>query len=120
MKNPFKNISDSGFIQGMKSLKIQDMASGSALLKEWVLKQGKWVFLVVLCTFFYMNNRMVCEKMLKRIDELHEELENVKYISTITETELLKAGRQIELEKLITERGLNLVNPDLPPYKIEK
>ncbi len=120
MKNPFKNISDSGFVQGMKFLKIQDVASGSTLLKDWVLKQGKWVFLVVLCTFFYMNNRMVCEKMLKRIDELHEELEHAKYISTITETELLKAGRQIELEKLIEERGLNLVEPDMPPFKINR
>ncbi|MCQ2360637.1 MAG: med21 domain-containing protein [Paludibacteraceae bacterium] len=120
MKNPFKNISDSGFIQGMKSLKIQDMANGGYLLRDWLLRQGKWVFLVVLCTFFYMNNRMVCEKMLKRIDELHEELEHAKYISTIKETELLRAGRQIELEKLIEERGLNLSNPDMPPYKIHK
>jgi len=120
MKNPFKNISDSGFIQGMKSLKIEKVASGELQLKEWLLKQGKWAFLVIFCIFFYMNNRMVCEKMQKRIDELHEELENAQYISTIKETELLKAGRQVEIEKLLEERGLELGNPEIPPYKIER
>lgn len=120
MKNPFKNISDSTFVKNMKSVKVQDFANGNILLKDFVLKQGKWIFLVVLCTFFYMNNRMVCERMLKRIDELQKKLEDVRYVSTITETKLLKAGRQVEIEKLINEKGLDLVNPEIPPYTIVK
>ena len=87
--------------------------------KNWLLHQGKWAFLVIFCTFIYMDNRMVCDKQLKRIDRLTEQLEEVKYISTIKETELLRAGRQTEIEKLVKEKGLDLVNPDIPPYKIE-
>jgi len=118
--NLFNNISDSSFVKGVKSIKVTDFANGKILLKGFVVNQAKLIFLIIICTFLYMNNRMVCEKMVKKIDTLNKELSDLKYISIITETELLKAGRQEEIEKMIEERGLDLINPSTPPYKLYK
>ncbi|MCQ2351234.1 MAG: hypothetical protein MJ003_04590 [Paludibacteraceae bacterium] len=114
--NLFTNISDSAIVKEVKSIS-KDVTNGK-LIKEFVLKQAKLIFLIVVCTFIYMNNRMMCEKMLKRIDQLNKELTDTKYVSTIMETELLRAGLQEKIENLVDSRGLDLENPKMPPYKV--
>ncbi|MBQ4032436.1 MAG: hypothetical protein II620_00615, partial [Paludibacteraceae bacterium] len=58
-------------------------------------------------------------KMLHKIDDLNKELTTTKYMAIITETELLQAGREQEIEKRIAEKGLNLIALDMPPYIVK-
>ena len=67
----------------------------------------------------YLSSTEVCEKMLHKIDALNKELTTTKYMAIITETELLQAGREQEIEKRIAEKGLNLTALDMPPYIVK-
>ncbi len=113
--NIFKKIADNKVI---KSISIKDFASGRIFIKEFMIRQSKLVLLIVVCVFVYMDNRMKCEQMLRQIDELNKELTTQRYIYTITASELLEAGQQQEIERLIKEKGLNLENLDTPPYPV--
>lgn len=120
MSGFFKKLSENSAIKHFTSLTIKDFASGRIFLNEFLLRQGKLMLLIIVLTFFYMNNRMVCEKMLHKIDSLNKELTTIKNLSIITETELLKAGREQEIEQRIAEKGLNLTALDMPPYIVKE
>ena len=66
----------------------------------------------------YINNRMVCEKQFSEIDKLNKELTDIKYVSMITEAELLKTGRPEIIKELVDRNGLGLVELDCPPHKV--
>ena len=119
MSGFFSKISENHAFKDFKSLTLKDFASGRIFLNEFLLRQGKLVLLIIVLIFFYMNNRMVCEKMLHKIDALNKELTTTKYMAIITETELLQAGREQEIEKRIAEKGLNLIALDMPPYIVK-
>lgn len=117
--NIFNNISDISIVKGVKSIKRTDIASGRKQAEEFILKQAKLFLLIIICTFLYMDNRMVCEKMLRKISQLNKELADVKYIATITETQVLEAGRVPEIEKMIKQKNINLIAPQIPPFRVE-
>lgn len=119
MSKFFSNLSENKAFSQFKSVTLKDFASGRIFLNEFLLRQGKLVLLIIMLIFFYMNNRMVCEKMLHKIDDLNKELTTTKYMAIITETELLQAGREQEIEKRIAEKGLNLIALDMPPYIVK-
>lgn len=119
MSKFFSKISENKAFSHFKSVTLKDFASGRIFLNEFLLRQGKLVLLIIVLIFFYMNNRMVCEKMLHKIDALNKELTTTKYMAIITETELLQAGREQEIEKRIAEKGLNLTALDMPPYIVK-
>jgi hypothetical protein len=120
MSKFFSKISENPTFSNFKSITIKDFASGRIFLNKFLLRQGKLVLLIIVLIFFYMNNRMVCEKMLHKIDALNKELTTTKYLAIITETELLEAGREQEIEKRIAEKGLNLTALDMPPFIIKE
>ncbi len=113
--NFFKKIADSKFI---KSISIKDFASGRIFMKDFMIRQSKLVLLIIVCVFIYMDNRMKCEQMLSKIDDLNKELTTERYTYIITASELLEVGQQREIEKLIKEKGLSLENLDTPPYPV--
>lgn len=115
MRNIFKNISENKII---KSISIKDFASGRIFMKEFMIRQSKLILLIIVCVFVYMDNRMKCEQMLSKIDELNNELTTQRYIYTITASELLEAGQQSVIERLIKEKGLDLSNLNTPPYPV--
>lgn len=119
MSKFFSKLSENKALSQFKSVTLKDFASGRIFLNEFLLRQGKLVLLIIMLIFFYMNNRMVCEKMLHKIDDLNKELTTTKYMAIITETELLQAGREQEIEKRIAEKGLNLIALDMPPYIVK-
>lgn len=119
MSKFFSKLSENKAFSQFKSVTLKDFASGRIFLNEFLLRQGKLVLLIIMLIFFYMNNRMVCEKMLHKIDNLNKELTTTKYMAIITETELLQAGREQEIEKRIAEKGLNLIALDMPPYIVK-
>lgn len=120
MTNIFKKIKNNKALQEITSVTLKDFASGRIFIKEFVLRQGKLALLILACTFLYMNNRMVCEKLVSRIDTLNKELVTAKYIATLTETELLEAGREQEIGKIISKHGLDLIDLDMPPYIVKE
>lgn len=105
-------------VKDLKETSIKDVISGNIFTKSYFLKQTKLILLIIALVFIYMNNRMVCEKQLALIDKLNKELECEKYISMVTETELLSISRPEEIKKLVDKHGLQLERPTMPPYKV--
>ena len=105
-------------VKDLKETSIKDVISGNIFTKSYFLKQTKLILLIIALVFIYMNNRMVCEKQLALIDKLNKELECEKYISMVTETELLSISRPEEIKKLVDKHGLQFEQPTMPPYKV--
>lgn len=117
-KKIISKILDKDEVKDLKETSIKDVLSGNIFTKSYFLKQTKLILLIIAFVFIYMNNRMVCEKQLTLIDKLNKELECEKYISMVTETELLSISRPEEIKKLVDEHGLQLEQPTMPPYKV--
>ncbi|NCC99548.1 MAG: hypothetical protein EOL95_07600 [Bacteroidia bacterium] len=117
-KKMISKILDNDEVKDLKETSIKDVLSGNIFTKSYFLKQAKLILLIVALVFIYMNNRMVCEKQLTRIDKLNKELECEKYISMVTETELLSISRPEEIKRMVDEQSLQLEQPAMPPYKV--
>lgn len=117
-KKIISKILDKDEVKDLKETSIKDVLSGNIFTKSYFLKQTKLILLIIALVFIYMNNRMVFEKQLTLIDKLNKELECEKYISMVTETELLSISRPEEIKKLVDEHGLQLEQPTMPPYKV--
>lgn len=85
---------------------------------DFVLKNLRFLVFSLILLVVYINNRMVCEKQFSEIDKLNKELTDIKYVSMITEAELLKTGRPEIIKELVGRNGLGLVELDCPPYKV--
>ncbi len=83
-----------------------------------VTRNVKFVLFVTILAVAYIQNRMVCERQFAQIDKLNKELVDIKYISMITEAELLETGRPDIIKSLVDKNNLNLVEQDCPPYKV--
>lgn len=85
---------------------------------NFVLRNLKFVIFTMIMLLAYISNRLICEKQFAQIDKLTDELTDVKYISMITEAELLKTSRPETIKELVDKNGLDLVEQDCPPYKV--
>lgn len=83
-----------------------------------ILRNLKFICFVVILSLIYISNRMMCEKQYTRIDKLNKDLTTVKYVSMITEAELLDLSRPDKIHKLMEQNGLQLQEQDCPPYKV--
>ena len=97
---------------------LRGIFTGNVLTKRFWRKHIGLIIWSVILIIIYMNNRMVCENDLKRIDSLRKTLVNEKYISMITEAELLSNSRIGKIKELVTEQGLTLLEEDKPPFII--
>lgn len=75
--------------------------------------------LILILSFWYIDNRYVCEKQMRRVAELEKELQDKKYSYLTTRSELTHFSRQSVVVSAVNERGLDLHVPTTPPIKIK-
>ena len=97
---------------------LKEILTGDIFSKQFFARQIGVIVLTVILSFFYMNNRMICEQSYKEIHRLHKELTNQKYISVYNESKLLQISRIGTIKELVNKHQLNLVEENMPAYKI--
>lgn len=104
-----------------KSLSFRDLVDGNILTRKAVLKQSRFIFLLVLIAFFSIANRNHAEKTVIRLTGLQRDVKEMRSKSISTSSELVRRSRQSEVKKLVDSYGLELEeNLEAPKKLIEK
>lgn len=98
----------------------RNILDGSWLTGSSFGKQIPFILFGVLLTLIYIANRYHAEKVIRRIDFLKKEIENLRAEEITTASELMNLNRPSNVQKLVEERDLDLEFPTTPPKKIKK
>ena len=99
---------------------LRKILGGDFLTAEMLLRQIGVILLIVVFVIIYISNRYSCQQKMLEIDKLNVELQDAKYRSLSSASELTERCRESNvLEMLRNNRDSTLKIPTLPPYIIE-
>ncbi|MBR5470030.1 MAG: hypothetical protein IKU78_06140 [Paludibacteraceae bacterium] len=114
-KNRAKDVSEVGASRMGEPFRIVHLQKLVDVLLEYVL------FLVVFfgVSFWYIDNRYVCEKKMLQITKLEKELQDRKFVWLTISADLTQLSRQSEVEKVIKEKNIELKVSSEPAIRIK-
>lgn len=99
---------------------LRKILGGDFLTAEMLRRQIGVILLIVVFVIIYISNRYSCQQKMLEIDKLNVELQDAKYRSLSSASELTERCRESNvLEMLRNNRDNTLKIPTLPPYIIE-
>ena len=99
---------------------LRKILGGDFLTAEMLRRQIGVILLIVVFVIIYISNRYSCQQKLLEIDKLNVELQDAKYRSLSSASELTERCRESNvLEMLQNNKDSILKIPTLPPYIIE-
>ena len=119
MSREKKNIEfDQSIEEKEKSLSFRDLLDGNVLTRKAVLKQSRFILLLVLVAFLSIANRNHAEKTVIHLDSLQSEVKELRARSISTSSELVRISRQSEVKQLVNRYDLGLEENLDPPKKL--
>ena len=99
---------------------LRKILGGDFLTAEMLRRQIGVILLIVIFVIIYISNRYSCQQKMLEIDKLNVELQDAKYRSLSSASELTERCRESNvLEMLRNNKDSVLKIPTLPPYIIE-
>lgn len=102
----------------IKSSKFREILNGDILTKKFLTKQYLLLLLIAALAFFYVGNRYYYEIQLAEEIELKKKIQDLKYESLTNSAELMQLSRESNVLKMVTEKGLQLKESEMPPIVI--
>ncbi|MCE5174643.1 MAG: FtsL-like putative cell division protein [Bacteroidales bacterium] len=99
---------------------FNEIFDGSFMTKDALRRNIKLILLIVACIFIYISNHYAVIMKLSEIDTLQKELTDIKYEALTISSQLMRESRQSYVRNMVTERGLELEDSTIPPYKISE
>jgi hypothetical protein len=93
---------------------------GDILTEDYVIKQSKLILWIVVLVLIFISNRYSCVSKLAEIQELNDSLKLLQYENLALSTRLTTHSRQIQIESLLKEKGINLSSSKSPAIEIHK
>ena len=119
MSREKKNIEfDQSIEEREKSLSFRDLLDGNVLTRKAVLKQGRFILLLVLIAFLSIANRNHAEKTVIHLNRLQSDVKELRARSISTSSELVQISRQSEVKQLVNRYELGLEENLEPPKKL--
>ena len=119
MSREKKNIEfDQSIEEKEKSLSFRDLLDGNVLTRKAVLKQTRFILLLVLIAFLSIANRNHAEKTIIHLNRLQSDVKELRARSISTSSELVKISRQSEVKQLVNRYELGLEENLEPPKKL--
>ena len=119
MSREKKNIEfDQSIEEKEKSLSFRDLLDGNVLTRKAVLKQTRFILLLVLIAFLSIANRNHAEKTIIHFNRLQSDVKELRARSISTSSELVKISRQSEVKQLVNRYELGLEENLEPPKKL--
>jgi hypothetical protein len=109
-KNSINKVKSPGF--------IKELLSGSMISEKIILKNLGYVSLITLLAAMYIGNRFHAEKITRETTRLQREVKDLRAEALSTSADLMYVSRQSEVYRLVREKGLNLEELKIPPYKL--
>jgi hypothetical protein len=97
---------------------IKELMSGSLITDKIILKNLGYIILITFLAAIYIGNRFHAEKITRETTRLQREVKDLKAESLSTSTDLMFVSKQSEVFRLVREKGLNLEELKVPPYKL--
>ena len=119
MSREKKNIEfDQSIEEKEKSLSFRDLLDGNVLTRKAVLKQSRFILLLVLVAFLSIANRNHAEKTVIHLNSLQSDVKELRARSISTSSELVRISRQSEVKQLVNRYDLGLEENLDPPKKL--
>jgi len=99
---------------------LKDLLSGSTISDRIILKNLGFLIFLTFLGVLYIANRFHAEKLVREMNQLQKEVRELRAESLSTSAELMKATRQSEIIRQISQRGLGLEELREPPYRLVK
>jgi cell division protein FtsL len=97
---------------------MKELLSGSMVTEKIILANIWYVLLLTFLAAIYIGNRFHAEKITRETAKLQSEVKDLRAESLSTSADLMFVSRQSEVYRLVRERGLNLEEMKVPPYKL--
>ncbi len=103
---------------GKKPLKAKELLDGSVLLRDTLRKQYPFILFLTVLAVLYIGNRYYAERMVRKINNIEQEVKNLRAEQITTAAELMNLSRPTEVAAIIEERNLGLKQSVEPPKKL--
>jgi cell division protein FtsL len=97
---------------------MKELLSGSMVSEKIILKNLGYVSLITLLAAIYIGNRFHAEKVTRETTRIQREVKDLRAEALSTSADLMNVSRQSEVFRLVKEKGLNLEELKIPPYKL--
>ena len=114
-----KNIEfDQTIEERERSFSFRDLIDGNVLTRKAVLKQTRFILLLVAIAFFSIANRNHAEKKVIHLNRLQSDVKEMRAKSITISSDLVKISRQSEVVRLVKRYELGLEENLEPPKKL--
>ena len=101
-----------------KSFALRDLIDGNVLTRKAVLKQYRFILLLVLVAFISIANRNHAEKTVIRLNQLQSDVKEMRAKSITISSDLVRISRQTEVARMVNRYELGLEENLEPPKKL--
>ncbi len=109
---------DTSLEEGGGSFSLRDLLDGNVLTRKTVMKQSRFIFLLVLIAFLSIANRNHAEKTVIRLSRLQGDVKELRAQSITISSDLVRISRQSEVVRLVNRYELGLEENLEPPKKL--
>jgi hypothetical protein len=109
---------DSSIEEKEKAFSFRDLLDGNVLTRKAVLRQSRFILLLVVIAFFSIANRNHAEKTVIRLNQLQDDVKELRAKSITISSDLVRISRQSEVVRLVNRYGLELEENLDPPKKL--
>ena len=114
-----KNIEfDQSIEEKDRNFSLRDLLDGNVLTRKAVLKQTRFILLLVSIAFVSIANRNHAEKLVIRLNRLQGDVKELRAKSITISSDLVRISRQSEVVRLVEQYGLGLEEYLEPPKKL--
>ena len=109
---------DTSIEEKERSFTLRDLLDGNVLTRKAVLKQARFILLLVLIAFISIANRNHAEKTVIRLNRLQSDVKELRAESITISSDLVRISRQSEVVRLVRRYELDLEENLEPPKKL--
>lgn len=101
-----------------RSFSLRDLLDGNVLTRKAVMKQSRFILLLVLIAFISIANRNHTEKTVISMNRLQGDVKELRAKSITISSDLVRISRQSEVARLVERYDLGLEENLEPPMKL--
>jgi hypothetical protein len=109
---------DTTMEEGGKPFSMRDLLDGNVLTRKTVMKQSRFILLLVMVAFLSIANRNHAEKTVIRLNRLQGDVKELRAQSITISSDLVRISRQSEVVRLVNRYELGLEENLEPPKKL--
>ena len=109
---------DTTLEEGGKAFSLRDLLDGNVLTRQTVIRQSRFILLLVLVAFLSIANRNHAEKTVIRLSRLQSDVKELRAQSITISSDLVRMSRQSEVVRLVDRYELGLKENLEPPRKL--